>query len=44
MRDGRLLADSTEAELLARTGTDDITDAFLALVDTDINSTGEHDG
>jgi ABC-2 type transport system ATP-binding protein len=33
MRDGRLLADGTQAELLRRTGTPDITAAFLALVD-----------
>lgn len=35
MRAGRLLADDTEAGLRERTGTDDITDAFLALVETD---------
>jgi ABC-2 type transport system ATP-binding protein len=33
MRDGRLLADDTEEGLLRRTGTGDIGDAFLALVD-----------
>lgn len=33
VRDGVLLADGTEAELLARTGTTDIDAAFLALVD-----------
>ena len=35
MRDGRLLADDTEDALLTRTGTGDITDAFLALIDAD---------
>jgi ABC-2 type transport system ATP-binding protein len=33
MRDGRLLADETPAELLQRTGTDDIGSAFLQLID-----------
>lgn len=37
LRDGSLLADDTEAGLLARTGTSDVGDAFLHLVD-------EHDG
>ncbi|MFC0672644.1 ABC transporter ATP-binding protein [Brachybacterium hainanense] len=32
LREGRLLADTTPAELLARTGTDDAEDAFLALI------------
>jgi ABC-2 type transport system ATP-binding protein len=32
LRDGRLLADVTPAELLERTGTTDPDDAFLALV------------
>ena len=35
MRDGRLLADATLDGLLAQTGTGDITDAFLALVESD---------
>jgi len=35
MRDGRLLADETPAELLARTGTADVEAAFLALVEQD---------
>jgi ABC-2 type transport system ATP-binding protein len=35
MRAGRLLADGSEQALLARTGTADITDAFLALVAAD---------
>jgi ABC-type multidrug transport system ATPase subunit len=33
MRDGRLLADGTPAELLQRTGTVDIGSAFLQLID-----------
>jgi ABC-2 type transport system ATP-binding protein len=33
LREGRLLADDTEAGLLARTHTDDVGDAFLALID-----------
>jgi ABC-2 type transport system ATP-binding protein len=33
LRDGALLADGTEADLLARTGTADIDAAFLALID-----------
>ena len=33
MRDGAILAPDTPAELLARTGTDDIETAFLQLVD-----------
>lgn len=32
LRDGRLLSDSTPAELRARTGTDDLEQAFLSLV------------
>jgi ABC-2 type transport system ATP-binding protein len=32
LREGRLLSDSTPAELRARTGTDDLEEAFLALV------------
>ena len=32
LRDGRLLSDSTPAELRARTGTDDLEEAFLSLV------------
>jgi ABC-2 type transport system ATP-binding protein len=32
LRDGRLLADATAAELRSRTGRDDLDDAFLALV------------
>jgi ABC-2 type transport system ATP-binding protein len=32
LREGRLLSDSTPAELRARTGTDDLEDAFLTLV------------
>lgn len=35
MRDGRLLASETHDALLARTGTTDITDAFLALIAAD---------
>ncbi|RYV49398.1 ABC transporter ATP-binding protein [Pengzhenrongella frigida] len=35
MRDGRLLADETLPELLARTGAADVEQAFLALVETD---------
>jgi ABC-2 type transport system ATP-binding protein len=35
MRDGRLLADGPESQLLARTDTTDLTDAFLALVAED---------
>ena len=34
MRDGRLLADETPAELLRRTGTVDVGSAFLQLIDT----------
>jgi ABC-2 type transport system ATP-binding protein len=41
MRDGRLLADDSEVGLLKRTGTTDITDAFLALVDADTGSKAE---
>jgi ABC-2 type transport system ATP-binding protein len=33
LREGRLLADATAAELRARTGRDDLDDAFLALVE-----------
>ena len=33
MRDGALVADATETELLERTGTDDVEHAFLALVE-----------
>jgi ABC-2 type transport system ATP-binding protein len=33
MRDGRLIADETEAELLARTGCADVETAFLSLVE-----------
>jgi ABC-2 type transport system ATP-binding protein len=33
VRDGALVADATEAELLARTGADDVEHAFLALVE-----------
>ena len=33
LRDGALLADDTEAALLARTGADEIGDAFLRLVE-----------
>jgi ABC-2 type transport system ATP-binding protein len=43
VRSGRLLADSTEADLLARTGTTDITDAFLALVEAGPGPVGEED-
>jgi ABC-2 type transport system ATP-binding protein len=42
MREGRLLADSTEEELLQQTGTDDISDAFLALVDADSSEEEQH--
>ena len=35
MRDGRLLADATLEALLAQTATGNITDAFLALVESD---------
>ncbi|MFC8731887.1 ABC transporter ATP-binding protein [Luteimicrobium sp. NPDC057192] len=35
MRDGAVVADATEAELLARTGADDVEHAFLALVEED---------
>lgn len=34
MREGRILADATEAELLARTGAPDVDGAFLALVES----------
>ena len=40
LRDGRLLADATLPELLERTGTTDVEQAFLALVE----STDEHPG
>lgn len=33
VRDGRIVADSTPAELLSRTGTEDAESAFLALID-----------
>ena len=33
MREGEVLADGTLADLLARTGTDDVEQAFLALVE-----------
>jgi len=33
LREGRLLADATPAELRQRTGRDDLDDAFLALVE-----------
>ncbi len=36
MRDGRLLAAAPPADLLARTGTDDVEDAFLTLVGTGV--------
>jgi ABC-2 type transport system ATP-binding protein len=32
LREGRLLSDSTPAELRTRTGTDDLEEAFLSLV------------
>ncbi|HVW89440.1 MAG TPA: ABC transporter ATP-binding protein [Gaiellaceae bacterium] len=35
LREGRLLADETPAELRARTGCDDLDDAFLALVEAE---------
>ena len=35
MREGRILADDTQAGLLARTGADDVESAFLALVEQD---------
>jgi ABC-2 type transport system ATP-binding protein len=35
LRDGRLLAHSTPAEVLARTGTERLDDAFLALIEAD---------
>jgi ABC-2 type transport system ATP-binding protein/ABC-2 type transport system permease protein len=38
MRDGRLLADDTEAALLRQTGTTDISDAFMALVGADASA------
>jgi ABC-2 type transport system ATP-binding protein len=42
MREGRLLAYDTEKELLLRTATNDISDAFLALVSGDAESEGGH--
>lgn len=41
MREGRLLAFDTEDGILARTKTDDITDAFLALVESDVRAQGD---
>ena len=38
LRDGRMLADATVEELLAKTGTQDVTGAVLALVDADSQS------
>jgi ABC-2 type transport system ATP-binding protein len=44
MREGRLLADATLDDLLAQTGTQNVTNAFLALVDADSRSTTGTDG
>ena len=43
LREGRLLADDTLDGLLARTGTDDVEAAFLALVDDAARRTGRAD-
>jgi ABC-2 type transport system ATP-binding protein len=44
MREGRLLADATLGDLLAQTGTENVTAAFLALVDADGGSTTGSNG
>lgn len=41
LREGRVLADLTPAELLQRTGTDDADAAFLALIDAETARSGE---
>ena len=44
MREGRLLADATLGDLLAQTSTENVTAAFLALVDADGGSTTGSNG
>ena len=40
MREGRIIADDTPQHIREKTQTDDIESAFLALVDTDVSTTG----
>jgi ABC-2 type transport system ATP-binding protein len=44
LREGRLLSDSTPAELRARTGTDDLEEAFLTLVRTSTTASTATEG